>query len=140
MARRLLVVPIRAALTESDTPGGIRQQKFPSPSGAPSSALSVSDYDKLADWQKAEVEVDVLAIDWAEDGTPVLLGKLNLEQIELWPAGPLATAAIRCLVRGDRIRAHISKCPTVISNRSYGGLRRLRSRIRFSRLLDVRVA
>ena len=31
-------------------------------------------YDKIEDWQDAEVEVTVLAVDEAADGVPVVLG------------------------------------------------------------------
>jgi len=97
-------------------------------------------YDKIKDWQDAEVEVTVLAVDEAADGVPVVLGKVDGMQLELWSVTPPAFAAARLLERGTRIMAHITKCPPVISARSYGGLRRSLDRIRFSRLLSLRPA
>jgi hypothetical protein len=97
-------------------------------------------YDTIADWQDAEVEVTVLAVDEAADGIPVVLGKVDGMQLELWSVTPPALAAARMLARGTRIMARITKCPPVISTRSYGGLRRTLDRIRFSRLLDLRPA
>jgi len=97
-------------------------------------------YDKLADWQDAEVEITVLAVDEAADGVPVVLAKLEGGQVELWSATPTATRDAQRLARGAHLMAHITKCPAVISSRSYGGLRKSFERIRFSRLLELRPA
>jgi hypothetical protein len=97
-------------------------------------------YDTIKDWQEAEVEVTVLAVDEAADGVAVVLGKVDGMQLELWSVTPPAIAAARKLPRGSRILAQITKCPPVISTRTYGGLRRTLDRIRFSRLLALRPA
>lgn len=94
-------------------------------------------YDKIADWQDAEVEFTVLAVAEAADGVPVVLAKLDGGQVELWSATPIATREAQRLARGAHVKARITKCPAVISNRSYGGLRKSFERIRFSRLLEL---
>jgi hypothetical protein len=97
-------------------------------------------YDKLADWQDAEVEVTVLAVTEAAGGVPVVLAKLGDGQVELWSATPTAIREAQQLASGAHMLAHITKCPPVISSRSYGGLRKSLDRIRFSRLLELRPA
>ena len=98
-------------------------------------------YDRLAEGQEAEVEVTVLAVTEARDGIPVVLAKFDETQLELWPVTPGARRAARRVARGAHVAARISKCPEVISDRSYGGLRkRPLERIRFARLLDFRTA
>ena len=99
------------------------------------------DYDQLAEGQEAEIKVTVLAVDEAAGGVPVVLAKHDETQLELWSATPSARRAARCVARGERVAARITKCPTVISDRSYGGLRkRPLARIRFARLLEFRPA
>lgn len=97
-------------------------------------------YDQLPEGQDAEIEVTVLAVAEADDGVPVVLARLDGGQVELWPANPDVSDAARGLARGEHIRARIVKCAAVISNRSYGGLRKSLERIRFSRLIDLRPA
>lgn len=98
----------------------------------------MTNYDKLPEGQDAEIEVTVLAV--ADDAVPVVLAKLDGGQVELWPANPDVSDAARALARGEHIRARIVKCAAVISDRSYGGLRKSLERIRFSRLLGLRPA
>jgi hypothetical protein len=98
-------------------------------------------YDCLAEGQEAEIEVTVLAVADATDGVPVMLAKADQWQVELWPATPRACREARKVACGAHLAAHVAKCPEVISDRSYGGLRKLRAaRIRFARLLDFRRA
>lgn len=98
-------------------------------------------YDQLADGQEADVEVTVLAVSDAAGGVPVILAVLDETQLELWPATPGACHAARLLPRGAHVAAHIAKCPDVISDRNYGGLRkRPAARIRFARLLEFHPA
>lgn len=99
------------------------------------------EYDQLAEGQEADLEVTVLAVADAAGGVPVVLAKIDETQVELWPATPGACTAARRVVRGTHVAAHIAKCPDVISDRNYGGLRkRPAARIRFARLLDLRAA
>ena len=99
------------------------------------------DYDNLVDGAETDIEVTVLAVAEAIDGVPVVLAKLDETQVELWPATTKARRAARAVARGDQVSAHVSKCPHVISDRSYGGLRKApQARIRFARLLEVRAA
>ncbi|HEY4659067.1 MAG TPA: hypothetical protein VIH11_06130 [Gemmatimonadaceae bacterium] len=98
------------------------------------------EYDKLSEGADAEIEVTVLAVVEADDGVPIVLAKLDGGQVELWSANPYVSDAARSLLRGTHVKARITKCPSVISDRSYGGLRKSRERIRFSRLLALRPA
>ncbi|MCL4798762.1 MAG: hypothetical protein KJ025_04190 [Burkholderiales bacterium] len=99
------------------------------------------DYDRLAEGQDAEVEITVLAVTEAPGGVPVMLAKVDQTQVELWAATPGACSAARHVARGAHVAAHITKCPEVISDRRYGGLRKSPElRIRFARLLELRPA
>jgi hypothetical protein len=100
---------------------------------------SSTHYDRLADGEEAEIEVTVLAVTQGADGIPVMLAKVDDSPLELWSATPHARRAARHLLRGSHVAARITKCQAVISDRSYGGLRKQPvARIRFARLLALR--
>jgi hypothetical protein len=97
-------------------------------------------YDLLPEGQEIEIEVTVLAVDKAPGEPPMLLVKCeDNNQLELLSATPCACSAARDLKRGEHVAALIAKCQRVISDRSYGGLRKQPvARVRFARLLGCR--